>query len=134
MRFVDHQQRVRRQVVEQGRRRLARRLAGEVPRVVLDAVAEADLGHHLQVELGPLRQALRLHQLVLLVELFQPRLELGLDGLHRGQHALAGGGVVGLGIHRVAHQLAQALAGERVEHADLLHFAVEQFDAHRFAV
>ena len=47
-------------------------------RVVLDAVAVADLRHHLQVELGALRQPLHLHQLVLRVQLFQ-RSELDLD-------------------------------------------------------
>ena len=39
-----------RQVVEQRRRRLARLRAGQVARVVLDALAVADLGHHLEVE------------------------------------------------------------------------------------
>ena len=41
--LVDDDQRVVGQVVEQRRRRLARRAAGQVPRVVLDAVAVADL-------------------------------------------------------------------------------------------
>ena len=41
--LVDDDQRIAGQVVEQRRRRLARRAAGQVPRVVLDAVAVADL-------------------------------------------------------------------------------------------
>ena len=49
MRFVDHQQRVGRQVVEQARRRLPRGAAGEIARVVLDAGAVADLLHHFHV-------------------------------------------------------------------------------------
>ena len=48
-------------------------------RVVLDAVAEADLLHHLEVVLGAHAQALRLEQLALLLELGQPLLQLGLD-------------------------------------------------------
>ena len=41
-------------------------------RVVLDAVAEADLLHHLEVVLGAHAQALGLEQLALLLELGQP--------------------------------------------------------------
>ena len=60
--LVDDDQRVVRQVVEQRRRRLARRAAGQVPRVVLDAVAVADLLDHLEIEHRPLVQPLRLEQ------------------------------------------------------------------------
>ena len=63
--LVDDQQRIRRQIVEQARRRLARRAAGQIARVVLDAVAVADLAHHLEVEARALLQPLRLDQLVL---------------------------------------------------------------------
>ena len=69
MALVDDHQRVVGQVVEQRRRRLARRAAGEVARVVLDAVAVADLPHHLEVEHRPLVQPLRLEQLALRFEL-----------------------------------------------------------------
>jgi transcriptional regulator GlxA family with amidase domain len=47
----------------QRRRRLARRPARQVPRVVLDAVAEAHLLEHLQVVQGALLQALALDEL-----------------------------------------------------------------------
>ena len=60
MRFVDHHQRVARQVVEQGRRRLAGLFAGQVPRIIFDAAAEAHLFQHLHVEHRALMQALRL--------------------------------------------------------------------------
>ena len=63
MALVDDDQRIARQVVEQRRRRLARRAAGQVPRIVLDAVAVADLTHHLQIEHRALVQPLRLEQL-----------------------------------------------------------------------
>ena len=72
VRFVDDQQRVPRQVVEQARRRLARRAAGQIARVVLDAGAVADLFHHLHVEHGALLEALRLDQLVLLAQHLEP--------------------------------------------------------------
>ncbi len=51
------------QVVEQRRRRGAGWTAGQVARVVLDAVAVPDLADHLQVEHRPLVQPLRLEQL-----------------------------------------------------------------------
>ena len=57
VRLVDDAQEVAREVVEQGRRRLAGRAAGEVARVVLDALAVAELGQHLEVEEGPLGRA-----------------------------------------------------------------------------
>ena len=65
VRLVDDDQEVVGEVVEQAVRRLARRAAVDVPRVVLDAVAEADLLHHLEVERGAHAQPLRLEQLAL---------------------------------------------------------------------
>ena len=64
-------------------------------RVVLDAVAEADLLHHLEVVLGAHAQALGLEQLALLLELGQPLLQLGLDADDGRLHALLAGDVVG---------------------------------------
>ena len=66
--LVDDHQRVRRQIVDQRRRRLAGAAAGQVPRVVLDALAEAQLGQHLEVEARALLDALRLEQLALALE------------------------------------------------------------------
>jgi hypothetical protein len=52
-----------RQVIEQGRRRIARLAAGQMTRVVLDALAITQLQHHLDIELGALLDPLRLEQL-----------------------------------------------------------------------
>ena len=134
MRFVDNQQRVGRQVVVERRRRLAGGPPGKIARVVLDAVAVAQLEDHLQVETGALLQALRFHQLVRRVQLFLPLAQLQLDRVHRRQHALARGGVVGLRVHGVARQPAQDLAGERIEQRELLDLAVEQLDAQRLEI
>ena len=62
VRLVDDDERVLRQVVDQGGRLLARLAPGEVARVVLDAVAVADLAQHLHVEERALLEPLRLQQ------------------------------------------------------------------------
>ena len=77
--FVDDNQRVARQVVEQCRRRLARRASREMARVVLDAVAVPDLLDHLQVEHRSLMQTLGLEQLAFAFELRPIPAELLLD-------------------------------------------------------
>ncbi len=134
VRFVDHQQRIGRQVIEQARWRLAGHVASEVARVVLDAIAVADLGQHLQIELGALRQALRFDQLVLGVQLLQALAQFLLDGGKRVQHGAARSDVVRSRIDRVARQLAQGLARERVEHGEVFDLAVEQLDAQRLCI
>ncbi len=70
--FIDDQDGVLRQVVQQRRRRLAGRPPGEVPRVVLDAVAVADLADHLEVEHRALVQALRFQHAPRALEVGQP--------------------------------------------------------------
>ena len=69
--FVDEDQRIVGHVFEQGRRRIARRAAGEVARIVLDAGAGAGGLQHLQVEAGALLQPLRLQQSPSLFKLLQ---------------------------------------------------------------
>ena len=68
--------------------------AVERRRVVLDAVAVADLLHHLEVVLRAHPEALGLEELALLLELGQALLELVLDAHDRLPHALVAGDVV----------------------------------------
>ena len=75
--------------------RLARAAAVDGRRVVLDAVAEADLLHHLEVVLGAHAEALGLEQLALLLEGGQALLELLLDAHDGLLHPLLAGDVVG---------------------------------------
>ena len=93
--LVDHDQEVLGEVVEQRERRLAEVAAVDVHRVVLDAVAVADLADHLEVVLGAHPQPLRLEQLAFLLEPRQPLLQLGLDLDHRRAHPLVACHVVG---------------------------------------
>ena len=65
VRLVDEDQEVLREVVEQRVGGLAGLASVDVPRVVLDARARADLAHHLEVVVRAHAQPLRLEELVL---------------------------------------------------------------------
>ncbi|EYU02606.1 hypothetical protein PA99_1389 [Pseudomonas aeruginosa PA99] len=134
VRFVDNQQRVGRQVVVERRRRLAGGPPGKIARVVLDAVAVAQFEDHLQVETGALLQALRFHQLVAVAQVVQAFLEFGLDLVDRLQQRLARSHVVALGVEGEARQLADHLAGERIEGREAFHLVVEQLDTNRLEI
>ena len=98
VRLVDDEQEVGREVVEQRRGRLAGGAAGEVPRVVLDAAAVAELLHHLEVEHRALVEALRLEQAPRLGQLGEPLVELDPDRADRPFERLARRGVERAGI------------------------------------
>ena len=126
--LVHEQQGVVGDIFEEGRRRLARQAAGEVTAVVLDAGARAGALDHLQVEHGPLFQALGLQQLAVLHHPFQPLLKLLADvpgGLEQGG---AGGDVVAVGVDADGGQVGGLLAGEGVELGDGLDLVAEQAD------
>src|ERR1035438_6219735 len=61
-----------------------------MPRIILDAVAVADLLHHLQVEHGALPQALRFDQLALFLQFLMPPVELRHDAGHGRVSGLVG--------------------------------------------
>ena len=123
MRLVDQREERAVEVVDQRVRPVARGAAGEVARVVLDAVTEADLAHHLEVVHGALPQALGLQEFPLPLEFGDALLHLRLDGLERvldlgvrGDEVLGGGDVDGF-------QILLDLAGERgdaLERLDLV--------------
>ena len=79
VRLVDDEQEVLREVVDERGRRLARVAAREVARVVLDAVAEAHLLHHLEVVHGALLEALLLEEAPCLVVEVEPLAQLVAD-------------------------------------------------------
>ena len=59
-----------------------------MPRVVLDAVAKADLAQHLEVEACALLEPLPLEQLLFPLEHLETILELDPDRVDRGQNAV----------------------------------------------
>ncbi|MNP06811.1 hypothetical protein D3C76_988110 [compost metagenome] len=79
-------------------------------------------------------QTLRFDQLVGLVQVFQTLLQFFLDALHRFQQGFPRGDVVALGVESETWQLAENLAGQRIEGGDVLHFIVEQLDADGFQI
>ena len=113
----------------QRRRRLAGLAAGEVARVVLDAVAVPGLAQHLEVEHRALVEPLRLEQLAAALERRLHLHQLGLDRLDGGLEPRLGRHVVARRVDRHLRQPARGLAGERVEGADALDLVAEQLDA-----
>ena len=126
VRLVDERDEVVREEVEQAERALAGRAAVEDARVVLDAVAEAELAQHLHVELRALAQAVRLEQLALRLELLGAHLELVADLADGALDRRAVGGVVGRRPDADVLELVVDLAGERVEVLDLLDLVAEE--------
>ena len=76
VRLIHEEQIVLRHVVQQRGRRLAGQPAGEVSRIVFDAMAVADRADHLDVKQGALREALRLDVLPLLLDFGFPPVQL----------------------------------------------------------
>ncbi len=130
VRLVEDHEVVVGEEVEQGVRRRAPTAALDGSGVVLDAVAEAELLHHLEVVLGAHAQALRLEQLALGLEPGQALLQLGLDAGDGRLHALFAGHVVGGREHDELVEGGHQLAGEGIDLGDGLDLVAEELDAH----
>src|SRR5690606_20306506 len=128
--FVDEEQRVVGQVVEQAGRRLTGATAGQIPRVVLDAGAVTDLHDHFHVEARALLEALRLDELVRLAQTLELNREVGANLLDGTEQRIARRDVVRLRIDRDARHRALHLARQRIEVAELGDLVVEQLYAH----
>jgi hypothetical protein len=128
--LVHDQDEVLGHVVDQARRRLARLAVGKMPRVVLDAVAEAHLLEHLQVVERALLEALALEQLALPLQLRQALAQLLPDRVHGPMALVLGGDVVGAGVDAVVVELAQDLATQGLDLANGLDLVAPVLDAH----
>src|SRR5690606_21904072 len=103
---------------------------GQMPAVILDALAEADLVQHLQVESRALLDTLCFHQLVVFDEEIHPLAQLLLDGLDRAQRRLARRHVMTGWENAEIVDLVMNLSGQRVEQRDVFDLVVEQTDAY----
>ena len=131
VRLVDEQQVVLREVIEQRRRRLARRAPRQVARVVLDALAAPHLLEHLEVVHRALLQALLLDQLVLGLELGQALAQLFFDARHGARQLVGRRDVVRAGEDRDLVDLPQHLAAQRIDLRDRVDLVAEPLDADR---
>ena len=131
VRLVEDEEEVLGEVVDEAVRGRAGRAAVDVAAVVLDAVAEADLAHHLEVVGRAHAQALGLEELALLLEERQLVLELELDAADGPLHALGAGDVVRgrEDVHLLL--LVDDLARHGVQGVDALDLVTEELDADR---
>ena len=130
VRLVDDEQEVLGEVVDQAVRGRAGRPAVDVPGVVLDAGAEPDLAHHLDVVGGAHPQPLGLEQLALPLQLGQPVGELQLDAGDRLLHPLRARDVVGGREDVELLVLGDHLTGQRVQRHQPLDLVAEHLDPH----
>ena len=128
MRFVHEEQEILGEVVEERGGRLALHAAVEVAGVVLDAVAVAELFHHLEVELGALFKALGFEQAVRALELDEAFAQFVADIAHGADEVVAVGNVVAGRVDDSLGHAAQHLAGERVYLAYGVYLVAEEFD------
>ena len=131
VRLVHHHQVIRREVVDQAGGPLARPPPAQVPAVVLDAGAGADLEQHLDVEPGPRLEPLRLQQLARRAQLEQPLGQLGADELHRALDLGPLGDEVLRRVDGALVELGDGVAGERVDLADPLDLVAPELDPDR---
>src|SRR5947208_14767040 len=129
MTLVDEHQRILMEIIEQGRRRLAGHAAGEVPRIILDAMAVANLFHHLQIEKRSLVDPLRFKQASLPFEQRLPTGKLGLDRFDGLLDPRPRHDEMALGINGEAIEHAQFIAGQRIKRAELINLISPQLNS-----
>ncbi len=117
--LIDDHQGVGRQVVDEGRRRLAGLASRQMPRIILDPLAEAQLGEHLEVEAGALLDALRLDQAPGLLEEIDALAQLRLDRLDSAKRSFARRYVVARRVDGEPRHRVLNPAGQRVENLEL---------------
>ena len=92
--FIDEDDVILREVIQQGIRRVAGLSAVEIAGIVFDARAVAQLAEHLDIVLRALGDALRLDQIALFLEFPDANVEVVLDVADGAVDGLARGGVM----------------------------------------
>ena len=128
--FVDDEEGVFGEVVEEAGGRFAGTAAREVAGVVFDALAVAEFLEHFEVVAGALFEALGFEEFVVVAQVFEAVAEFGFDVVDGAEDDVAGGDVVAFGVDGEAWDAALDFAGEGVEPAELFDLVVEEFDAH----
>ena len=114
MAFINQQNKILREVIQQRVGRFTRRAAVHMPGVVLNSLAVADFLQHFQVKIGALLQPLRLQQAIIGFQHGQPFSQLLADFPQRALHCGVAGDVMAVGINADVGQAVQNLAGDGV--------------------
>ncbi len=101
-----------------------------MPRIILDAFAEAQFIEHFQIETGALFDALQFHQLVVLLKKSDALPQFGLDSFDRPQRSASGRYIMAGRIDGITRHFFQRAPGEWIEQRHTFHFIVEQRYAH----
>ena len=134
MALVHKQQKILREIVKQRHRRATRRAVRDYARIVLDAGAVAQLLHHLNVVIRALADALRLDELVVLLEPFDALIALAAYLVDGGGHLLLGRDIVAGGIYRGMVQYPRRHAGHDVYLAYAVYLVAEEFNTYGLVV
>ena len=126
MALVNEHEIIFREVVQQGGRGRSRSPALNDPGVILNAVAEADLRHHLQVVGRPLGNALGLDELALPPEFLHLAVAFLLNFQHGPLELLFGGHIVAGGIDGHMIHIPFRQAGHGVDLADPVDLVSEE--------
>ena len=134
VRFVNHQQKIIREIIYQRKRRFARLAPCQMSRIVFDAGAVAHFVHHFQIVVCALLKALSLQQLVMLIQVFQPFFQFNLYVLHRAFQILARSYIVRRRKNCHMRALRQHFTGQHVNFQYAVYLVVKHFYAHGFFV
>ena len=131
MRLIEEHQRVLRQIVDQGRRRLSGQTACKVSAVVLNAFAEAHLMEHFQVKERSFADSLSFKQLAAFYEFCLLVSELIFDSFNSAKNIVSRRDVVRRRINGEAVYLLTCFTGQRIEEVHCFDFVIEKFDTQR---
>ena len=129
MAFIDDQQRVFRQIFEQRRWWLARAASRKIARIILDSGAGPGGLDHLDIELCPLLDALRLEQFALFGEFADAALQFGADQFCGLLQCRARRHIVRIGKNGDLFQRLRFFTGQRINLENILDLVTKQRDA-----
>ncbi len=125
--FVNDHEGVFREVIHEGRRRLAGRSSREVTGIIFYSLAVTHLFHHLNIELRPLIQALSLQEFTRGSQFREPFLQLLPDPVNGPFHIVPRRHIMASGINRRCFKSFYLLPPQRIHERDGLDGIAEKF-------
>ena len=129
MRFIDEDQEVIREIVEERIRRLAGFAAGEVARIVFDARAVAHFFHHFHIVARALFQTLCFQEMAAVLEDLQAFIQFLTDRPQGPFHLVLRGDIVAGRVNGDVLAFGNDFAGKDVDFRQPVDFVAEHFDA-----